>query len=71
MILWLKRLWWRLTGKRPRLFLNGVELKTWQSATTGCSNHRIDSLRDGVVGFTPGPGDVTIEFEDKKAEPDE
>ena len=34
---------------------------TSASLTTNAGNQRVDLLNEGLGGFTPGPGDVTIE----------
>lgn len=46
------------------LALNGTEITTWQNctATINSGNVRIDVVKGGLIGFTPGPGDTTIEI---------
>lgn len=48
---------------RPDLFFNGNYLRevTSLNLTTNSGNQRVDLLTEGLGGFTPGPGDVTIE----------
>lgn len=44
--------------------LNNQEITTWQNftLTSNSGNVRMDVVKGGLIGFTPGPGDTTIEI---------
>lgn len=60
---WWQRLWWRLTRRKFRVYLNGVEMRTLRAPKVSVSKPDIAA---DLAGFTSGDGDVTIEFGERR-----